>query len=190
MARRPAAPTRSAGSGARTGSDDEQAFREFVTSQMASLRKLAYMTCGDWHTAEDAVANRPAALVSPASSDRGLEDRDRRVGGQVRRAGRDSAPLQGVGQRLGEGRELDQFPLQQSRMCRNDALALAGVLAVGGEDVSCGAQRELRTAPRYSSVIMCSAAWTYYLVALKVNFTATATGEARRRCALRRRDRR
>ena len=37
--------------------DDEQAFREFVTSQMASLRKLAYLTCGDWHMAEDAVAN-------------------------------------------------------------------------------------------------------------------------------------
>jgi RNA polymerase sigma-70 factor (sigma-E family) len=37
--------------------DDEQAFREFVTSQMASLRKLAYLTCGDWHSAEDAVAN-------------------------------------------------------------------------------------------------------------------------------------
>jgi RNA polymerase sigma-70 factor (sigma-E family) len=37
--------------------EDEQAFREFVTSQMASLRKLAYITCGDWHTAEDAVAN-------------------------------------------------------------------------------------------------------------------------------------
>ncbi|WP_422771607.1 SigE family RNA polymerase sigma factor [Plantactinospora sp. WMMC1484] len=36
---------------------DEQAFREFVTSQMASLRKLAYVTCGDWHAAEDAVAN-------------------------------------------------------------------------------------------------------------------------------------
>jgi len=37
--------------------DDEQAFAEFVTSQMASLRKLAYLTCGDWHAAEDAVAN-------------------------------------------------------------------------------------------------------------------------------------
>jgi RNA polymerase sigma-70 factor (sigma-E family) len=37
--------------------DEEQAFREFVTSQMASLRKLAYLTCGDWHAAEDAVAN-------------------------------------------------------------------------------------------------------------------------------------
>ena len=37
--------------------DEEQAFREFVTSQMPQLRKLAYMTCGDWHTAEDAVAD-------------------------------------------------------------------------------------------------------------------------------------
>ncbi|RIV38633.1 SigE family RNA polymerase sigma factor [Micromonospora radicis] len=36
---------------------DEQAFREFVTCQSASLRKLAYVTCGDWHAAEDAVAN-------------------------------------------------------------------------------------------------------------------------------------
>jgi RNA polymerase sigma-70 factor (sigma-E family) len=36
---------------------DEQEFREFVTSQLASLRKLAYVTCGDWHAAEDAVAN-------------------------------------------------------------------------------------------------------------------------------------
>ncbi|MER5453514.1 SigE family RNA polymerase sigma factor [Micromonospora sp. NPDC002389] len=36
---------------------DEQAFREFVTSEMASLRKLAYVTCGDWHAADDAVAN-------------------------------------------------------------------------------------------------------------------------------------
>lgn len=37
--------------------EDEEAFRAFVTSQMASLRKLAYITCGDWHAAEDAVAN-------------------------------------------------------------------------------------------------------------------------------------
>ena len=39
--------------------EDEQAFREFVTSEMASLRKLAYVTCGDWHAAEDAVADVP-----------------------------------------------------------------------------------------------------------------------------------
>ncbi len=37
--------------------EDEQAFREFLTSQMASLRKMAFVTCGDWHAAEDAVAN-------------------------------------------------------------------------------------------------------------------------------------
>ncbi|GIJ34339.1 RNA polymerase sigma-70 factor, sigma-E family [Micromonospora sediminimaris] len=36
---------------------DEQAFREFVNAQMGALRKLAYVTCGDWHMAEDAVAN-------------------------------------------------------------------------------------------------------------------------------------
>jgi RNA polymerase sigma-70 factor (sigma-E family) len=37
--------------------EDEDGFREFVATQMSTLRKLAYMTCGDWHTAEDAVAN-------------------------------------------------------------------------------------------------------------------------------------
>ena len=42
--------------------EDEQAFREFVTAQMGPLRKLAYVTCGDWHTAEDAVANALAKL--------------------------------------------------------------------------------------------------------------------------------
>lgn len=42
--------------------EDEQAFREFVTAQMPSLRKLAYVTCGDWHAAEDAVANAMVKL--------------------------------------------------------------------------------------------------------------------------------
>ncbi|MET7397443.1 SigE family RNA polymerase sigma factor [Dactylosporangium sp. NPDC005572] len=37
--------------------DDQRAFREFVGARMASLRSLAYVTCGDWHAAEDAVAN-------------------------------------------------------------------------------------------------------------------------------------
>ncbi len=37
--------------------EDENEFREFVVAQMSQLRKLAYVTCGDWHTAEDAVAN-------------------------------------------------------------------------------------------------------------------------------------
>ncbi|WP_327010766.1 sigma-70 family RNA polymerase sigma factor [Dactylosporangium sp. NBC_01737] len=37
--------------------EDPDGFREFVASRMASLRNLAYVTCGDWHAAEDAVAN-------------------------------------------------------------------------------------------------------------------------------------
>ncbi|MDW3847554.1 SigE family RNA polymerase sigma factor [Micromonospora sp. BRA006-A] len=63
--------------------EDEQAFREFVTSQMASLRKLAYMTCGDWHTAEDAVAN---ALVKLYPRWRKLERPDLYVKTMVYRA--------------------------------------------------------------------------------------------------------
>ncbi|WP_431910504.1 SigE family RNA polymerase sigma factor [Micromonospora carbonacea] len=63
--------------------DDEQAFREFVTSQMASLRKLAYMTCGDWHTAEDAVAN---ALIKLYPRWRRLERPDLYVKTMVYRA--------------------------------------------------------------------------------------------------------
>jgi RNA polymerase sigma-70 factor (sigma-E family) len=35
---------------------DEEAFREFVSRQLPGLRRLAYLTCHDWHTAEDAVA--------------------------------------------------------------------------------------------------------------------------------------
>jgi RNA polymerase sigma-70 factor (sigma-E family) len=42
--------------------EDQQAFREFVTAKMGSLRTLAYVTCGDWHAAEDAVANALAKL--------------------------------------------------------------------------------------------------------------------------------
>jgi RNA polymerase sigma-70 factor (sigma-E family) len=37
--------------------EDPDGFREFVASQMAALRNLAFVTCGDWHAAEDAVAN-------------------------------------------------------------------------------------------------------------------------------------
>lgn len=62
---------------------DEQAFREFVTSQMASLRKLAYMTCGDWHAAEDAVSN---ALVKLYPRWRKLERPDLYVKTMVYRA--------------------------------------------------------------------------------------------------------
>jgi RNA polymerase sigma-70 factor (sigma-E family) len=42
--------------------EDEARFREFVVAQLPALRKLAYVTCGDWHTAEDAVATALAKL--------------------------------------------------------------------------------------------------------------------------------
>jgi len=34
---------------------DEAEFRDFVTTRAASLRRTAYLMCGDWHAAEDAV---------------------------------------------------------------------------------------------------------------------------------------
>jgi RNA polymerase sigma-70 factor (sigma-E family) len=43
-------------------SDDEEGFRQFVSSRMGSLRNLAYVTCGDWYAADDAVANALARL--------------------------------------------------------------------------------------------------------------------------------
>jgi RNA polymerase sigma-70 factor (sigma-E family) len=42
--------------------EDQEGFREFVASRMSALRNLAYVTCGDWHAAEDAVANALAKL--------------------------------------------------------------------------------------------------------------------------------
>ncbi|WP_433373134.1 SigE family RNA polymerase sigma factor [Actinoplanes sp. CA-142083] len=36
-------------------SDKEAEFREFVNARMESLRGLAFLTCGDWQVAEDAV---------------------------------------------------------------------------------------------------------------------------------------
>ena len=35
---------------------EEREFREFATARMEHLRALAYLTCGDWHLAEDAVS--------------------------------------------------------------------------------------------------------------------------------------
>jgi RNA polymerase sigma-70 factor (sigma-E family) len=43
---------------------DQDAFREFVSSRMSALRNLAYVTCGDWYAADDAVANALAKLYS------------------------------------------------------------------------------------------------------------------------------
>jgi len=35
---------------------DEREFREFVATRRERLRAVAYLTCGDWHLAEDAVS--------------------------------------------------------------------------------------------------------------------------------------
>jgi RNA polymerase sigma-70 factor (sigma-E family) len=43
-------------------SDKEAEFREFVAAQMEPLRGLAYLTCGDWQVAEDAVLTVLARL--------------------------------------------------------------------------------------------------------------------------------
>jgi RNA polymerase sigma-70 factor (sigma-E family) len=43
-------------------SDKEAEFRGFVAGQMESLRGLAYLTCGDWQAAEDAVLATLARL--------------------------------------------------------------------------------------------------------------------------------
>ena len=43
-------------------SDKEAEFREFAAARMESLRGLAYVTCGNWQTAEDAVLTAMAKL--------------------------------------------------------------------------------------------------------------------------------
>jgi RNA polymerase sigma-70 factor (sigma-E family) len=35
---------------------DEAGFREFIGARMETLRRAAYLMCGDWHTADDVVA--------------------------------------------------------------------------------------------------------------------------------------
>jgi RNA polymerase sigma-70 factor (sigma-E family) len=63
--------------------EDEAEFREFITAQMAPLRRLAYVTCGNWHMAEDAVAN---ALIRLYPRWRGLDRPDLYVRTAVYRA--------------------------------------------------------------------------------------------------------
>ncbi|AGZ44170.1 sigma factor [Actinoplanes friuliensis] len=42
--------------------EDADDFREFVRSRFEQLRSLAFVTCGDWQTAEDATAATLAKL--------------------------------------------------------------------------------------------------------------------------------
>jgi RNA polymerase sigma-70 factor (sigma-E family) len=44
------------------GAEDAAEFREFVRGRFEPLRALAYVTCGDWQAAEDAVAGALAKL--------------------------------------------------------------------------------------------------------------------------------
>jgi RNA polymerase sigma factor (sigma-70 family) len=41
---------------------EEEDFRQFVTAQMDNLRRLAFLTCGNWQAAEDAVSTGLAKL--------------------------------------------------------------------------------------------------------------------------------
>jgi RNA polymerase sigma-70 factor (sigma-E family) len=45
-------------------SDEEANYRSFVDAQAHSLRALAYLTCGDWQLAEDAVFTALAKLYT------------------------------------------------------------------------------------------------------------------------------
>ena len=49
-------------------SEAEADFRAFVAAQMDALRGLAYLTCGDWQLAEDAVCTALAKLYPRWSS--------------------------------------------------------------------------------------------------------------------------
>ncbi|MCO8273739.1 SigE family RNA polymerase sigma factor [Actinoplanes sp. TRM 88003] len=42
--------------------ESEEGFREFVQARFAPLRALAYVTCGDWQAAEDAVSGALSRL--------------------------------------------------------------------------------------------------------------------------------
>jgi RNA polymerase sigma-70 factor (sigma-E family) len=60
---------------------DEAAFREYVTARMEPMRRLAYLLCHDWHTADDLVSMSIAKLYRhfPRVRD------DPRIDGYVRR---------------------------------------------------------------------------------------------------------
>ncbi|WP_229075053.1 hypothetical protein [Actinoplanes sp. DH11] len=42
--------------------ESEEGFREFAGARFAALRTLAYVTCGDWQAAEDAVSGALSRL--------------------------------------------------------------------------------------------------------------------------------
>jgi RNA polymerase sigma-70 factor (sigma-E family) len=42
--------------------EDRTAYRDFVAARSAHLRRIAFLVCGDWHLAEDAVSTALAKL--------------------------------------------------------------------------------------------------------------------------------
>jgi hypothetical protein len=46
-------------------SDEEAEFRRFVSAQLEPLPGLAYLTCGDWQVAEDAVLSAHGPRHAP-----------------------------------------------------------------------------------------------------------------------------
>ncbi|OLF16008.1 SigE family RNA polymerase sigma factor [Actinophytocola xanthii] len=60
---------------------DEAAFREYVSARMESMRRLAYLLCQDWHTADDLVSISITKLYRHFPR---LRD-DPRIDGYVRR---------------------------------------------------------------------------------------------------------
>lgn len=66
--------------------EDETAYREFVAARIAQLRRVAFLVCGDWHVAEDAVATVLARLYVSWSRVREAERVDAYVRTMVVRA--------------------------------------------------------------------------------------------------------
>lgn len=60
---------------------DEAAYREYVTARMDTLRRIAYLLCRDWHTADDLVSVTIVKLYRHFSR---VKD-EQRLDGYVRR---------------------------------------------------------------------------------------------------------
>jgi RNA polymerase sigma-70 factor (sigma-E family) len=60
---------------------DEAAYREYVTARMDAMRRIAYLLCHDWHTADDLVSITVSKLYRHFSR---VKD-DERLDGYVRR---------------------------------------------------------------------------------------------------------
>ena len=60
---------------------DEAAYRDYVTARMESMRRIAYLLCRDWHTADDLVAVTISKLYRHYAR---VKD-DERLDGYVRR---------------------------------------------------------------------------------------------------------